>query len=289
MDYGTRERIGASAKMTMLMVAILFWVVSFIPIVNFFSDAVAWLIFWMWFKFRGASLSKKWKTNLGSAIVGLVPLIGTFISAMPYVIYLNIKAIQTEDEAFNAARGEATLTVEQEAYSIKQQRIYTQNDTVGDEYSEEQEDQPNTRTDGIRRYEPKPESEKEKAEKRRLPDAPNGDAYDELKQKPDKTREDDARLSQIAGIRRIHQISPADRSDPALLAAYEQDRKENIQSRQSKKLRPEDENTDETMMPMSKTQTVKHTDNLPKIKEDTEDIDEAGASRPYTEPTENNA
>src|SRR4051812_25084676 len=114
MDYEARNRIPLGTQMMMVLVAVCFWIVAFIPIVNIFSDIVAWLIFWFWFKLRGASISRKWALNIGSALAELIPVVGTLISAFPYVIYRNIKAIQKEDAEYNASI-EASIAEERRA------------------------------------------------------------------------------------------------------------------------------------------------------------------------------
>jgi hypothetical protein len=233
-----RERITASTKMTMLMVAIIFWLISFIPIVNFFSDFTAWTIFWLWFKFCGASLNKKWKLNVGSALVGLIPIIGTLISAMPYVIFINIKAVQSEDELYNASlrkNSENSNRQTRRERIIQRQQEQPQANGQGSVVENDNNEGVAPKSDGIRRYESKADTQEMIEKNRRNLEPEYKNALEALSNKPDKTREDKILLSRAQEVLSTGQISPADRSEQVLVDAYNQFLQEKIQSRQTQK------------------------------------------------------
>ena len=91
--FTPRERIGKGTEMAMLMVSSALWLIGLIPFVDWLTDPLQWLIFWLWFKFSGASISKNKFKNIISALVSLFPTIGAFLGAFPVVLYFNIKTI----------------------------------------------------------------------------------------------------------------------------------------------------------------------------------------------------
>lgn len=99
-----RERIPNSTKNTMLMMAVFLWLLGFIPFVDWVTDPVQWAIFWLWFKMRNASLSKNWRINALSAVVTVIPTVGAILGAFPFVIYRNIRQVQTEDAEYNKSK-----------------------------------------------------------------------------------------------------------------------------------------------------------------------------------------
>ena len=92
-------------KDLMLGVAIFTWLLSLIPFIDWIMDPLQWAIFWLWFKLRGASLSKDWKLNAASGVVSLIPTVGAFLGAFPVVVYRNIRRVQKEDARYNTSLG----------------------------------------------------------------------------------------------------------------------------------------------------------------------------------------
>ena len=68
--------------MVMMGIAILFDLISFIPIVNIFSGFIAWSIFYAIFYFKGISFTKN-KQILATSIVAFVIGVIPGVSALP--------------------------------------------------------------------------------------------------------------------------------------------------------------------------------------------------------------
>ncbi len=100
-----RDRIPETTKDFMVGVATVTWLLSLIPFVDWIMDPLQWVIFWLWFKTRGASLSKDWKMNLASGAISLIPTVGAILSAFPIVIYRNIRRVRNEDAEYNKSLG----------------------------------------------------------------------------------------------------------------------------------------------------------------------------------------
>ena len=81
----------------MLLVALIFDLLSLIPILNFVVWVFAWLTFWFWFKMKGISLitdKKRLLTVGGVSLIEIIPAISMLPSwiALVLIIYFINKA-----------------------------------------------------------------------------------------------------------------------------------------------------------------------------------------------------
>jgi hypothetical protein len=228
MDYEPRERIGKVTEAGMLLVASGIWILSFIPLVNYITLPVGWFIFWLWFKICGASLDKSWKLNLTSALVMLVPFIGGILSGFPVVIYRAIRAVQKEDEAYNDEM-EDEITANRRAryeYAMDQQLAYEEALYRQQEAYEEETEQGQS-AEGI---------QKRKVLEEEDTSTPIGqNAYLVVKNKQNKTPEEERLLPEADKVYKTGILSLGSRANPLAVAAYELYRKEAVESRQMRR------------------------------------------------------
>lgn len=243
MNYEPRERIGSMTGMLMMAVCIGLWlieiVLDLIPLVGWIlawlTYGTAWAIIIMWFRLCGASISKNKGKNITSFIIGFIPEIGGILNAFPVVIYMNIRSVRKEDEEYNAQmkqKAEQAYAAQRAARLAELDEEEVEEGTEEDAEPEKTQDQEEQEAENEERMERILEAEGEEGQAR---DSSNAnaekvsqeydqslidDALDGLNNKPDKSDGDFRRLSRASVIMRTGQLTPSDRNDPVLMAAY---------------------------------------------------------------------
>ena len=92
------QRIDNVTAGLMITVAVIFDILSLIPLLNILVDIIAWLIFGLWFTLRGISFlnPRRFATFAVSFIVGLIPIL-SILPELTLAIIATILMVKSED------------------------------------------------------------------------------------------------------------------------------------------------------------------------------------------------
>ena len=99
MEPAKRQRINSVTTIFMVTTAIIFDLISLIPIVNIVSELVAYVVFGVWFYLLGVGFMnpKRFATAAVSAVIGFIP----FVSMLPELtiaVVVVIFMVKSEDK-----------------------------------------------------------------------------------------------------------------------------------------------------------------------------------------------
>ncbi len=103
--YTPRNRISKKQAVALMIVALVFDILSLIPVVNWIVWILNWIIFPLWFKLQGVSYIKGKRLALAglSSIIEIIPILSILPGYTVSMIFM-IRNVRHEDKVFNTSQ-----------------------------------------------------------------------------------------------------------------------------------------------------------------------------------------